>query len=209
MIPYRAQSSVKMLNDSKYFSSPCEESPYLEKARSPCVPAQPPAWQQINLAKKDGTVFFCVRKVIWLMGKPSEYKLKEADRLEEETSLFQHILMKSVQWTHSPSCSPGEAFLCLSWLWTEPRKKAFLVLALLSIPHSAYTRIYISLTKWIAGLVKVSPWNSRCMNFHSWPTSVTFNFLSFLGSCCNISKKQHHTADEGFFELFLLFEDNL
>lgn len=71
---YKAQSSVKVLNDSKYCSSPCEGSPYLERVRSARVPVQPPACQQNNPAEKCGIVFFCVRKLIWLVGKPSEYK---------------------------------------------------------------------------------------------------------------------------------------
>lgn len=73
-MPYKARSSLKILSDSKCCSPPCEGSPYLEKARSPRVPVQPPAWQQTNPAEKYSIVFFCVRKLIWLVGKPSEYK---------------------------------------------------------------------------------------------------------------------------------------
>lgn len=72
------------------------------------------------------------------------------------------------------------------------RKQVFLVLASLNIPPSAYTRIYNSLTKQIAEMIKVSPWNSRRMNFHSLTTSVSFNFLSFLVPFCNTSKAATH-----------------
>lgn len=71
-------------------------------------------------------------------------------------------------------------------------KQVFLVLALLNIPHNAYTRIYNSLTKQITELIKVSPWNSRRMNFHSVTTSVSFNFLSFLVPFCSMSKAASH-----------------
>jgi len=93
---------------------------------------------------------------------------------------------------------------------TSLRKKVFLVLALLNIPHSAYTRIYNSLTKQIADLIKLSSWNSRHMNFHSLTTSVSFNFLSFLVAFCDMYKASSlGPADKGFFELFLLFDDSL
>lgn len=72
-------------------------------------------------------------------------------------------------------------------------KQVFLVLALLNIPHTAYTRIYNSFTKQIAGPVKSSLWNSRGMNFCSLTTSVSFNFLSFLAPFATFLK-QHCTA---------------
>lgn len=100
------------------------------------VPAQPPAWQQTNPPEKQGIFFFSVGKLIWLVGKPGECKgkVEAAERLEEETLLFQHLFMRSVQCIHSPSCSPGKAFFSPPRLWKEPRETSLPCLSLPKYP---------------------------------------------------------------------------
>lgn len=52
VMSYKEPSSVKMVSNSKSYSSLCEGTPYLEKVRSPHVSLQPPAWQQTNTVEK-------------------------------------------------------------------------------------------------------------------------------------------------------------
>lgn len=146
------------------------------------MPAQPPAWQQINPPEKQGICFFSVRKLIWLVGNPGEGedKVEAADRLEEETLLSQHPFMRSVQCIHSPSCSPGKAFFTSLDCGRSQGKQVFLVLAFLNTPHIAYSRIYDSLTKQIVASIKANPWNSG----HEFPHFNHTHWLSFLLCSC-------------------------
>lgn len=160
VMPYKAQSSVRMLNDP----------PEVSTWRRPDVPVYQLSHslgsrliQQKNMASFPSV----------LESWPGQWESPVSTRASwrEQTDSERDI---------TPSVSFHEASAMVPQLqlfyWKSPflssvtgkslGKQVFLVLALLNIPHSAYSRVYNNLTKQIAGLIKVSPWNSRRMNFH-------------------------------------------
>lgn len=201
-----------MLSDSKHCSSPCEREPYLEKAKSPhCQLSRQPGSRLTQQKTRESFSSVLESWSGWWESPES----KRASWREWTDWRKRHCSFSIFSWDQFPASTAPAALLEKPFSLSldcgkSPGKQVFLVLALLSIPHIAYTRIYDSLTKQIAGPIKANPWNSGRVDFHSSTTSVGFNFFSVLVLFCNMSEGTlQGPAAWGLFKLFLLFEDNL
>lgn len=189
----KAQSSHSMLNGSKHCSQPCKGSPCSSGQIILCANSAT-SLAATNPVENNSILFCNVRELMGLTGSPVRTR---AGCGEQKGWRKGHCSFSIFSWGQfsgfaTPAVLLEKPFSLSCDCGKSQGRRIFLVLALLSIPHSAYTRIYNSLTKQVTELIKVNPRNPRRMNFHTLTTSVSFNFSSFLVHFCNKSKAASH-----------------